>query len=113
MAATLRANGDILKEILNRVQNHHADNSVALEHPVFSYMLRQWFSTVRTEIYSRSAISFLAAPHAVSSAISVSRWVSLTFEFILFIPPYLRDTVLVEYSLDGLSFAHFWFDYSI
>ncbi|GAE18191.1 hypothetical protein JCM6294_1060 [Bacteroides pyogenes DSM 20611 = JCM 6294] len=36
----LRLNGDKSKEMWNVLQNHQADNSLTLEHPVFSYMFR-------------------------------------------------------------------------
>ena len=74
--------GDKLNDMWNVVQNHHADNSLTFEHPVFSKIRRAWFSTVRSEINRRFAISFLLAPHANNSAISDSRLVSFTASII-------------------------------
>ena len=81
-AMNLRLMGDKLNDMWNVVQNHHADNSLTLEHPVFSKIRRAWFSTVRSEINRRFAISFLLAPHANNSAISDSRLVSFTASII-------------------------------
>lgn len=36
----LRLMGDKLNDMWNVVQNHHADNSLTLEHPVFSKIRR-------------------------------------------------------------------------
>ena len=81
-AMILRLRGDKSNEMWNVVQNHHADNSFTLPQPVLPYMLRAWFSTVRSEMKRRFAMSFLLAPHANNSAISDSRLVSFTASII-------------------------------
>lgn len=67
-------------------------------------MFRAWFSTVRSEMKRRFAMSFLLAPQANNSAISDSRLVSFTVS-ILF-PPHVFDAVLGEYLFHVVRFKH-------
>lgn len=108
VAIILRLSGDKSKEMWNFVQNHHADNSLTLEHPVFSYIFRAWFSTVRSEMKRRLAISFLLAPHANNSAISASRLVRL-FASILHSPNILNP-IFGKHGFDCFCFRNFGFD---
>lgn len=77
MAVKLLLSGDKSNEIWNLVQNHQAESSLDLVTPVFSYIDRAVFSTVRSEMNNLFATSFFVAPQAISSAISDSRLVRI------------------------------------
>ena len=78
----LLTKGDKSKLMLWCVQNHHAEISLILFSPNFSLTLRRVLSTVRTLICSSEAVSLYEPPHATHSAISFSRFASVTFKFI-------------------------------
>lgn len=106
-AIDLLAKGERDIGIRKRKQNHQAESSFTLLHPVFSYIFRVWFSTVRSEIKRWLATSFFEAPQARSSVMSRSRRVSLAFDFIRHSPNF-ENSIFVEYALDRINFRYLW-----
>ena len=82
-APILRLNGERFMLTPHLVVNHHTQSSVAFCMPILTYTLRVMFSTVRVLMVSMSATSFLAAPHANSSATCVSRLLNTASCFII------------------------------
>ena len=82
-APILRLNGERFMLTPHLVVNHHTQSSVAFCMPILTYTLRAMFSTVRVLMVSMSATSFLAAPHANSSATCVSRLLNTASCFII------------------------------
>ncbi len=78
-----RLNGERFMLTPHLVVNHQTQSSVAFCMPILTYTLRVMFSTVRVLMVSMSATSFLAAPHANSSATCVSRLLNTASCFII------------------------------
>lgn len=78
-----RLNGERFILTPHLVVNHQTQSSVAFCMPILTYTLRVMFSTVRVLMVSMSATSFLAAPHANSSATCVSRLLNTASCFII------------------------------